>query len=98
MQSARKVRRFAGPFGEHVDRFPAAEPLRPDSVAAGQLQQKRGGGGAARSVVGQQRGELHSEYERERAVVAGKHLFDAIQVYETPYGAKQQPPCGRSRS
>lgn len=40
VQSAREVRRVAGPFCEHVDRVAAAVALRPDSVASRQLQQE----------------------------------------------------------
>ena len=78
VQPAGKVRRLAGFVGEHVDRLAAAEPIRFDSAAAGQFEQERRGNRGDGRVVGQQRGELHSEHERERAVVAYEQLFDAV--------------------
>ena len=78
VQSAGKVRCLAGFVGEYVDRVAAAESIRFDSAAAGQFEQERRGNRGARRVVGQQRGELHSEHERERAVVAYEQLFDAV--------------------
>ena len=78
MQSAGKVRCLAGFVGEYVDRVAAAESIRFDSAAAGQFEQERRGNLGDRRVVGQQRGELHSKHERERAVVAYEQLFDAV--------------------
>lgn len=78
MQSAGKVRCLAGFVGEYVDRIAAAEPIRFDSAAAGQFEQERRGIRGDGRVVGQQRGELHSEHERERAVVTYEQLFDAV--------------------
>ena len=41
VQSPREIRHLAGPECEYVHRVAAAESLRPDSAAIGQLKQER---------------------------------------------------------